>query len=53
MDSTTIEMYARIITLNILNKTREYHGRDTRESEDFVSELEEDTKKYLLKATNQ
>lgn len=52
MDSTTAEMYAEIITLNILNKTREYHGRDTRESEEFVQELKEDTKKYLLKATD-
>lgn len=50
-----IQAFSEIITLNILNKTRKYYGRETRESNEFVNELQNDTKEYLKKlieATN-
>lgn len=44
-----IQAFSEIITFNILNKTREYYGRKTRESNEFVNELQNDTKEYLKK----
>lgn len=43
------ETLAEIIVFNILNKTREYYGKDTRASNDFIKELLNDTNEYIAR----
>ena len=52
MNDTRLEILSETIVLNVLNKVRDYYGRNDRVDNEFLKELEEDTKKMIQKATN-
>ena len=47
-DETNLDLLTEIIVLNILNKTRQYYGKDTIPNNDFLKELKNDTKEKIV-----
>lgn len=53
MNDTKLEYLCVHIVAMILNKTRDYYGRNDRVSNEFVRELEEDVKIIITKHLDQ